>query len=341
MVDTRFYKMLGPFSLGELIGGLAAECLDSKFLDEKIVAGSALAKSVPGHISFLGSRRHKTALDTAKATACFVDDKFTSLVSEKHIIPIVSKTPRAHFARTLLKLYERRSLETETGDTKVSASASVHKTAVMGAGAVIGENSVIGPYAVIGPGVEVGSNTYIGSHVTVDCALIGDDCEIKSCASIGGRGFGVDKDEIGYVNIPHIGRVIIGDGVMIGSQTCVDRGQLGDTEIANDVKIDNLVQVAHNVRIGEGSLIAGHVGISGSCIIGEGVQLGGNVGLADHITIGDRASVAARAGVMHDIPPGEAWSGIPAVPFREHMRIINATRKLAQKPKKGGNGDKS
>jgi len=126
----------------------------------------------------------------------------------------------------------------------------------------------------------------------------------------------VAKDEIGIIDIPHMGRVIVGNRVSIGSQTCVDRGQLGDTVLANDVKIDNLVQVGHNV-------------------IGSNVQMGGNVGIADHLTIGDNVMIAARAGVMHNIPKDEVWSGIPAMPIREHMRVINATRKLVQKPKQG------
>ena len=166
-----------------------------------------------------------------------------------------------------------------------------------------------------------------------DSAIIGEDCHIKANAVIGGAGFGIASDETGLIDIPHIGRVIIGDRVSIGSQTCVDRGQLGDTILEDDVKIDNLVQIAHNVVVGARTVMAGHVGVSGSCRIGSGVQLGGNVGLADHINVGDGASVAARAGVMHDIPAGEVWSGIPAMPIREHMRLISATRKLIKKSK--------
>jgi len=122
--------------------------------------------------------------------------------------------------------------------------------------------------------------------------------------------------------------------VSIGSQSCVDRGQLTDTILGHDVKLDNLVQVGHNVTIGAGTVIAGHVGIAGSCVIGKNVQMAGNVGVADHITIGDKVTLVARAGVMHDIPAGETWSGTPAMPFREHLRIVNATHNLVKKPKK-------
>jgi len=180
--------------------------------------------------------------------------------------------------------------------------------------------------------VQLQSGTQVGSHVDIQCALVGKDCVIKSGSVIGGAGFGVAHDEKGVVDIPHLGRVILGKRVSVGSQTCIDRGQLGDTQIGDDTKIDNLVQIAHNVVIGKSCAIAGHSGISGSVTIGNFVMLGGSVGLADHVRIGDKASIAARSGVMHDIPAGETWFGTPAQPIREQMRMISRMRKLAASP---------
>ncbi len=331
MLDARFYIANGPFSLAELTQDLAAELPDAKFADEMIFTASMLSNSQPGQLCFLDNKRHKSQADTAKATACFVTERLASIVGQQNIIPIVTKTPKAHFARALDKLITRRILGETMGDASIAKSANVHKSAVIGAGAVIGEDVTIAPYAVIGPGVEIGARSFIGAHTHIDCTLMGEDCHIKPGAVIGGAGFGVTADEKGIIDIPHSGRVVLGNRVSIGSQSCVDRGQLGDTLLEDDVKIDNLVQIAHNVQIGAGSALAGHVGISGSCIVGKGVQLGGNVGLADHIIVGDGASVAARAGVMHDIPAGEVWSGIPAMPIRDHMRLISATRKLSKK----------
>ena len=148
---------------------------------------------------------------------------------------------------------------------------------------------------------------------------------------IGGTGFGVIKDENGVFSVPHLGRVVIHNGVHIGSNCCIDRGQLGDTEICDDVKIDNLVQIAHNVVIGEGTMIAGHSGISGSCIIGKKCLLGGRASLADHVTVFDGAIIAAFAGVMTDVPAGEMYSGVPAMPVREHMRTVATLKKLAKR----------
>ncbi len=335
MLDTCFYISRGPLSLAALAEGLQTTLPEGALAEEMISGGAQLGTSKPGDISFLDNKRRKDQAQTAKATACFVTERLADIVGARHIIPIISKTPRAHFARAMCKLVSRKTLISEQGEAKIATTANVHKSAIIGAGAVIGDSVQIEPYAVIGPGVEIGANSHIGAHASLKCCVLGENCVIKPGAVIGGAGFGVASDENGIIDIPHIGRVIIGKRVSIGSQSCVDRGQLGDTVLGDDVKIDNLVQIAHNVSVGDGTVMAGHVGISGSCTIGKGVQLGGNVGLADHLTIGDGASVAARAGVMHDIPAGEVWSGIPAMPFREHMRVINATRKLAAKPKKG------
>ena len=335
MIDTRFYISLGPFSLADLIEGLAAELPDPKFGEEDVSSGGVLSESLPGQICFLDNKRHKKQALTAKATACFVTERLADIIGAQHIIPIVTKTPRAHFARAMSKMASLKTLAASEGDAKIAKSARVHNSAVIGAGAVIEEGVEIAPYAIIGPGVHIGAGTIIGSHADISCAVIGNNCKIKPSAVIGGAGFGVTGDEKGMFDIPHLGRVLLGDRISIGSQSCVDRGQIGDTVIGDDVKIDNLVQVAHNCMIGEGTVIAGHTGISGSCVVGKGVQMGGNVGLADHVKVGDGASIAARAGVMHDIPADEVWSGIPAMPIREHMRLVTATRKLIQKPKKG------
>jgi len=330
MFDPRFYTLTGPQSLAYLIEGLDVS-VEPHFYDEKIEAPSALATAEVGALSFFQDKRRKNELETAKATACLVTERLASAVDEKKIIPIISAVPRAHFARMCEKLV---SSETQLLEQDISEQVEIHPTAIIGQGVKLAKGVKIGPYSVLGHGVSLGENTEVGPHVTLSFCEIGKNCRIKAGAVIGGAGFGVAKDEHGLINIPHFGIVRLSDRVSVGSQTCIDRGQLGDTILGDDVKVDNLVQIAHNVTIGEGSMLAGHVGISGSCTIGKNVQMGGNVGLADHISVGDNAMVAARAGVMHNIPAGEAWSGIPAMPIREHMRVISATRKLAQRPKR-------
>lgn len=330
MIDPRFYTTLGPMNLAQLIEGIDVS-LDPHFYDEVIETPAPLTGAKAGQIIFFQDKRRKSELENCKATACLVTERLAPFISDRHIIPIISKSPRAHFARICEKLVATTGTETSSD---ISNQASIHPTAIIGSHVVIGKGTVIGPYSVVGDGVKIGENSIIAPHVNLSFCEIGSECRIKSGAVIGGAGFGVAKDEKGLIDLPHLGRVIMGDRVSIGSQTCVDRGQLGDTLIANDVKIDNLVQIAHNVKIGQGTMIAGHVGVSGSCHIGQNVQMGGNVGLSDHVTIGDNAMIAAKAGVMHNIPEGEAWGGVPAFPMREHMRMVSATRKLAKRPKR-------
>lgn len=334
MIDSRFYDLAGPVSLGELLSGLNVQPLPAEnFLDENISVPADLAKAKAGHISFLGHRKYKGAIETSSATACFITEKLAANLAPRNIIPIISHTPRAHFARIVSRLVSKRDFGDDASYQK-STSARIHSSAVIGDGAQIGDHAVIGPYCIIGPGVSIGARSVLEGHNMVECADIGDDCLIKSGAQIGGEGFGMDRDEQGIVNLPHIGRAIVGNRVRIGTHSCVDRGFLGDTIIHDDVKIDNLVQIAHNCSIGAGTMIAAHSGISGSCIVGKNVLMGGAVGLADHLEIGDGVQLAASSGVMHNIPAGEIWGGTPAGPIREQMRILAATRKLIEKKSK-------
>jgi UDP-3-O-[3-hydroxymyristoyl] glucosamine N-acyltransferase len=335
VLDPRFYTLKGPLTLAALIEGLDVH-LDPHFYDETIITPNLLDGSQAGDLVFFENKRLKSDLASSQATACLVTERLAPLVSEKRMIPIISRSPRAHFARLCQKLVDMRVAK---APSEISDKANISNSAILGEGVKIEDGVEIGPYGVIGDGVTIKRNTVIGSHVNLSFCQLGENCLIKPLAVIGGAGFGIAGDEKGLIDIPHLGRVILGDRVSIGSQTCIDRGQLGDTILSHDVKVDNLVQIAHNVKIGARSMLAGHVGVSGSCMIGEDVQMGGNVGLADHVTIGNNVRIAARSGVMHDIPEGEAWSGFPAMPIREHMRVVSATRKLAQRPKRDARKD--
>lgn len=331
MLDERFYISHGPLSISDIIQGLKAELLDPKFNDELITYASACQGAKAGSITFLNSKKGISKLSECKATACFVTEALAEHVGREHIIPIITKTPRAHFSRAISKLTSRRELGKSEGAAKIAKTALIHASALIGAGAIINDSAKIGPNVVIGPGVVIGEYSNIQAGAVLECTVLGSHCNVKPNAVIGGRGFGVDSDEAGLVDIAHIGCVIIGNRVHIGANSCVDRGQVGNTVLADDVKLDNLVQIAHNVHIGTGCRIAAQTGISGSCTIGSHVFMGGSVGLADHLSVGDNAQIAARSGVMHNIPAGEVWSGLPAQPIRDHMRLVAVTRKLAAK----------
>lgn len=337
MIDPRFYIRNPAIELDDLLSELTLDTLGGSLGNVIIKKPAALAGSQPHDICFLSDKRHADSLSSAKASACFVTEKLADIVTEKQIIPLICKSPRAAFARAAAQLISIRNNDNQAlihPSAKISKEAILHPTAIIGADVIVSNDVKIGPYAVIERGVEIGKGCEIGAHSLIGFSIIGQNCQIKTGAVIGGTGFGVALDAAGHVNIPHFGRVMIGDRVNIGSQSCIDRGQLGDTIVGDDVKIDNLVQVAHNVRIGNGTMMAGHVGISGSCIIGKNCQLGGRVGLADHVTIGDGAILTASSGVAQNVPAGEIWGGTPALPFREHMRIFAAMRKLARRTPK-------
>jgi UDP-3-O-[3-hydroxymyristoyl] glucosamine N-acyltransferase len=213
---------------------------------------------------------------------------------------------------------------------RLEAHVTVDPGAVIGPEAEIGAGTSVGANAVIGPQVRIGRNCAVGASATIACALIGDRVIVHSGAHIGQDGFGFAMSPRGHVKVPQIGRVVIQDDVEIGAGSTIDRGANRDTIIGEGTKIDNLVQIGHNVVIGRHCVIVAQVGISGSCVIEDFVALGGQVGLAGHLHIGAGAQVGAASGVMNDIPAGQRWFGVPAQPAREHFRDIANLRKLSR-----------
>ena len=337
MIDPRFYTLSPPLELDTLLLSINMPSLGKAFGSVLIKKPAALVHSQKGDIAFLMDKRRADELAQAKATACFTTEKLAPLLSANHIIPIICDAPRAKFSRAAMALVSIGGIAQADDNAanihpsaQIDESAHIHPSAYIADNVKIGQGVTIGAYSVIESGVEIGAGSAIGTHCHISFTLIGEACRIKSAAIIGGNGFGVARDQAGLVDIEHYGRVILGARVNIGSQSCVDRGQLGDTVLEDDVKIDNLVQIAHNVHIGARSMLAGHVGISGSCHIGQDCQLGGRVGLADHVSLGDKAIVTAGSGVAQNIPAGQIWGGTPALPFREHMRIFVSNRKRAR-----------
>lgn len=228
--------------------------------------------------------------------------------------------------------------------TGLDASARIDSSAVLapdvrvGACVVIGPRSVIGAGTVVHAGVVIGADVHIGSacvlHPNVviqDRCVLGERVELHPGVVIGADGFGLRPapDGRGVVKVPHIGHVELCDDVEIGANSCVDRGKFGATRIGAGTKIDNLVQIAHNVQVGTSCVICGCTGIGGSTTIGDGVQIGGHVGIADGMTIGTGAVIAAKSGVMRNVPAGETWMGYPAHPARLYLKMVAIMRRLA------------
>jgi UDP-3-O-[3-hydroxymyristoyl] glucosamine N-acyltransferase len=212
-------------------------------------------------------------------------------------------------------------------EVSIAAGAVVQANARIGNGAVLGAGCVIEHGAIVGDGATVHASAVLGAGCT-----LGDRSILHLGAVIGSEGFGFRPDPETSLprRVPHLGTVEIGDDVEIGASSCVDRGKFGPTRIGEGTKIDNLVQVAHNVQIGKGVLIVGQTGIAGSAEIGDGAVLGAQVGIAEHVKIGAGARIAATSGVMRDIPAGEDWAGTPARPARQTLREVAALRRLPE-----------
>ena len=304
-----------------------------------VVSGVApISEAGPGHITFLGNRRYERHLATTGATVIIVPEEYAGspAIAGKTVI-LAANAPVA-FAK-VLGLFESSSAPLAVG---VHPSAHVADTAVLGEGVAvgpcatvmdgvtIGKDSVIHPGVYIGPDATVGSGTTIYANATVrERVRIGDRVIIHSGAVIGSDGFGFARDGDVNLKIPQIGIVVVEDDVEIGANVAIDRATIGVTTIHRGAKIDNLVQVAHNVTIGEGSMIVAQTGISGSTRVGKGVVLAGQSGIAGHIEIGDGAVIAAQAGVMSSVPAGARMSGYPA---RKHSVAKRISASLANLP---------
>ncbi|HEX4180793.1 MAG TPA: UDP-3-O-(3-hydroxymyristoyl)glucosamine N-acyltransferase [Caulobacteraceae bacterium] len=338
MPDPRFFEDLGPVSLSELADLTGAALADPSLGPTLIRLAAPLDRADEGAIGFFSDRRHQDALIATKASACFLRAEHVDL-APAGCAALVTSTPQATWARAAGRLH--RPWQASPDEPMIHPSASLEEDVILSPGVVvgaharIGRETRIGPNSVIGAGVALGRGCLIGANVTIGFALIGDRVRILAGAVIGEPGFGVAASQKGAIDIPQLGRVILQDGVTVGANSCIDRGAWDDTVVGENTKIDNLVQVAHNVRLGRSCVLAALSGISGSVTVGDGVQFGGRAGIADHVNIGDGARVAAAAGLMRDIPAGQSWGGFPAMPARQWMRQVAWLAK-ASRPQGGG-----
>ncbi|HET7188141.1 MAG TPA: UDP-3-O-(3-hydroxymyristoyl)glucosamine N-acyltransferase [Gemmatimonadaceae bacterium] len=300
-----------------------------------VTAVAPLDRAGPQHVTFLANAKYAPLFAECAAGVALVT-------------PALAETPGRSAARVVVdKPHEAMLTLLASLYPEPDHAPGVHPTAVLGRGARLGEGVAIGPYVVLGDGAQVGAGTRLDAHVAVGAGasigaqchvypgvtlypgtILGDRVRIHAGARLGSDGFGYVFRAGRHDKIPHVGRCVIESDVEIGANTTVDRGSIDDTVIGAGTKIDNLVQIAHNVRIGRLCLIMAQVGIAGSVHVGDGAILAGQAGIAGHHTIGAGARLAAQAGAFGDVPAGETWSGYPARPHREALRAQAALFKL-------------
>lgn len=302
---------------------------------------SPLGEAGPKDVSFLDNKRYKDSFAVSRAGACLVHPDLANRAPKGMALLLMSE-PYRGYARIARLFYPAAPLK-----PAIAAAAVVEDSAKLGAGcrveagayiagrAEIGMNCHIGVNVVIGEGVKLGNDCVIGPCASLSYCLLGERVIIQAGARIGQDGFGFAMGAGGHLKVPQLGRVLIGDDVEIGANTTIDRGSGPDTVIGAGSKIDNLVQIAHNVQLGRGCVIVSQVGISGSTKAGDGVVMAGQAGLTGHLNIGAGARIAAQSGVMRDVRPGEEVGGSPAKPVRDWLKGVAAVERLTRK--KGGN----
>lgn len=348
MSDPFFHPAPAPLTLAEICALVCAALPDEADAARLIGNVAALGEAGPGDLAFMDGARHVPELAATRAGACFVTDRFASHAPAGTVALRVAR-PHAAFVAVARRLHEG-SLRPGSvfGQTGVASDAIVHPQArleadvtvdpgaVIGPGAEVGSGTVIGAGAVIGPGVRIGRDCSIGAGASLLHALLGDRVIVHPGARIGQDGFGYLGGARGHAKIPQLGRVVLQDDVEIGSGTTIDRGGLRDTVIGEGSKIDNLVQIAHNVVVGRHCIVVSQTGIAGSATLGDFVMLGGQVGVIGHVHIGDGARIAASSNVKDNVPPGVEWGGSPAKPMREWFREVMAVQRLARGERPAG-----
>ncbi|MCX7338110.1 MAG: UDP-3-O-(3-hydroxymyristoyl)glucosamine N-acyltransferase [Alphaproteobacteria bacterium] len=333
-INRRFFKKPTPLSLSAICEILGISPPKAPELTPLFDDVSPLDSAEPSHVSCFHNAKYLTDLQHTKAGLCIVSAEHAHHVPPTTIALVIQNPYRA-YGKIAQQFYSVAS-----GGGFISEKASISKSAQIGLNCTIGDFVTIGDDVVIGDGCQIksftsiesgcilGNNCVLESNVTISHSILGNDVFIKPGAKIGQPGFGFHMDAAGHFDIPQLGQVVIRNNVHIGANTTIDRGSLVDTVIGNGVRIDNLVQIAHNVVVGDNSVLVAQAGIAGSSKLGQFVIVAGQVGIAGHLTIGDGARIAAQSGIMKNIAKGETIAGAPGIPIRDWHRQTIALNQL-------------
>ena len=343
MTEPIFFKRTAGLTVGEIAAMTGAVPSDPSRTGLAITNVAPIDRAGPHDLTFFENLRYAESFRTTRAGACLIPERFAG-DAPPGLLLLIAREPYRGFVAVTRTLFAGALLPSSLYEADgVTPGASVHPKArledgvtvepgaVIGPRAEIGTGTVIGAGAVIGAEVRIGRDCRIGPHCSVIHSLIGDRVILHPGCRIGQDGFGYVMSPRGHMKVPQIGRVIIQDDVEIGAGTAVDRGAIRDTVIGEGTKIDNLVQIGHNVSVGRHCVIVSHVALAGSVTLQDFVAIGGCATINNHVTVGEGAQIAGFSAVNVDIPPGGRFAGVPAKPAKQWMREIAAIERLVRR----------
>ncbi|MCL4147035.1 UNVERIFIED_CONTAM: hypothetical protein GTU68_065909 [Idotea baltica] len=337
MPNLRFLPNPTIYTLKDLAELCGCVLYNKDDADIKISGVNTLNNAGAGDLSFLTNSKYKDDFISTSATACIVGEGSIES-SPKGVALLVSETPYVSYAIAASKIFEGYDVddfedELISSSAKIGKNCKVSKNCEIAAGAEIGDGVQIHNFVRIGKNVKIGSGTVVKSGAVITHSIIGSNCLIHPGAAIGQDGFGFAPGPKGVIKVPQLGGVKIGDNVEIGANTTIDRGALEDTMIGSHTKIDNLVQLGHNVKVGGFCFLAAQVGVAGSAEIGDQVMIGGQAGVNGHIKVGSKVKVAGQAGVLSNVKDGEVLGGTPAINMRKWIKMTTVMKRMVEKNK--------
>jgi len=327
MVSNQFFAKQGPFPLKKIISSFNCKYDFSKFAKVKINDIRNISDAEKNDITFLNSSKYKEISLKTKAIACITSSNFSTLLPKKcikiytkNVLYAVTQISRIFYPNADID-YPDKNLNDAKKIKKKYPKVFFGKNVLIGKNVMIGKNSYIGSNCIIESNVKIGKNCFIGSFVIIKNSKIFNDVVIQDGSKIGVKGFGFIPLPTKNLRTPHIGKVIMHNGVELGANCTIDRGSLSNTVIGENTFLDNQIHVAHNVKIGKNCMIAAQVGFAGSSTLGNNVVIGGQSGISGHLKIGNNVKIGGGSGVVNDLPDNSQVMGYPAIPLRDFVKL--------------------